>query len=116
MHTRYVVKLSAVAEQAIMTHAKYITHDAMAPENAVRWLDAILRTADTLEKMPRRMPFAPEARPGEDVRCCVVMDFLLIYEINDETRTVESVSARHGHQLPEKRKSRSRPQSPRKRT
>ncbi len=57
---KYRVILQDDAIQVIEKHARYIAEEAQAPLNALRLLEKILHSVNTLEYFPHRCPYAPE--------------------------------------------------------
>lgn len=98
---RYKVRITPTAEDSIREQARYIAIDQLSPLNASRWLEAILTAAQDLEQWPRRHPEAEESahRPYE-IRKLSIKGFLLLYTIDENTRTVWIIATRHGRQLP----------------
>lgn len=69
---------------------------------AARWLRRVLEAANSLEDMPERCERAEEdAYLPYDVRARRIGEYVLLYTIVEETRTVWIVNARHGRQLPQ---------------
>ena len=97
----YEVRITAPALDRIYEQATYIANEQQAPEIATRWLQRVLNAGDSLGEMPRRC-----ARALEDVffpyevRAMVIGQFVLLFTIVEETKTVWVISARHGRQLP----------------
>lgn len=96
---RVVITEQALAR--IEEQARYIAIEGQAPLNAARWLSRVLAAAEMLETMPRRYPVAPEnGHHLFEVRALSIDGFLLLYDVNDDERTVRVLNARHGRQLP----------------
>jgi len=97
----YRVLITDEALARIREQARYIAVESQAPQNARRWLDRVLAAADTLERMPRHCRRAPEEalRPFV-IRALNIDGYLLLFTIDDESRTVLVLTARHGRQRP----------------
>ena len=98
----YRVDITDEALSKIRTQAKYIANDCQSPLNAARWLSQVLLAAESLATMPRRCPLAPEDGFFVfEVRALLVDGFLLLFTIDDGTKSVRILNARHARQLPE---------------
>lgn len=98
---KHRVILQEGAIQAIEKHARYIAEECQAPLNALRWLEKILHSVDTLEEFPHRCPYAPENDSRDYViRMLVVQSCLLLYNVDDNTKAVHIIGFRHGRQKP----------------
>ena len=97
----YRVIISDTAFESIQEYARYVAIDQRAPEAAERWLEKVFDASDTLSEMPRRCARAPEDdyRPYE-IRWLGVGDFMLLFTVMEETKTVWVIGARHGRRLP----------------
>lgn len=98
---RYRVELADEAWKKIRDRASYIAKQSKAPEVAARWLARILEATDALETLPLRHRRAIEDAFFEDeVRVMNVGGFLLFYTVNEASKVVHVVNARHERQLP----------------
>ena len=97
----YEVIITDPAFALIAQQTRYVAIDQNAPINAARWLDRILKAADSLEQSPRRCAYAPENDyRSYEIRKVNVGGYLLLFTIVDETETVWVIGFRHGRQLP----------------
>ncbi len=98
---KYRVILQDDAIRAIEKHARYIAQEQQAPINALRWLEKILISVDTLEQFPHRCPYAPENDHRDYViRMLVVQNCLLLYNVDEVSKVVHIIGFRHGRQKP----------------
>jgi plasmid stabilization system protein ParE len=97
----YRVVLTPTAREKIFQQARYLAVEQQTPGTAARWLKRILTASETLTTMPRRCPMAPESiyRPYE-IRWLGIGDFMLIFTIREESKTVWVLTARSSRQLP----------------
>ncbi len=98
----YEVKIAPLALEKLYEQAVYIANEQGAPETAVRWLQRILQAGESLADMPRRCAWAPEdSSCPYEVRSMTIGQFMLLFTILEETKTVWIVNARHARQLPQ---------------
>lgn len=97
----YRVIVTDPAFDAIQAQARYIAIEQQAPEAAQRWLERVFDASDTLAEMPYRCALAAENdfRPYE-IRWLGVGDFMLLFTVVEESKTVWVIGARHGRRLP----------------
>jgi plasmid stabilization system protein ParE len=99
--TEYEVHLTETALEAIRAQARYIAVDARSPQNAQRWLEAILDAIDSLAQFPGRAAKAEEDRYVDyEVRQLVMGQHLLLFTVDEDRHSVWVLSLRHGHRLP----------------
>ncbi|MCB1053945.1 MAG: type II toxin-antitoxin system RelE/ParE family toxin [Acidobacteria bacterium] len=94
------VKLTRRAREAIQRQARYLAVEQQAPAAAERWLERVREAARTLSRLPNRCALAPETsfRPY-DIRWLGVDRFMLLFAVDEATRSVWILFARHGRQL-----------------
>ena len=98
--TRYAVEVTETALASIRAQARYIAEDMRAPADARHWLERLWDAVDSLERWPRRAPLAEEnAHVEYEVRKRIVGDFLLLFTIDDEERTVWILGLRRGQRM-----------------
>lgn len=97
----YRVVLTQQARDRIYEQARYIAQQ-QAPSIAASWLERILAAGESLAEMPRRYALALEDDfcPYE-VRSLTIGQFVPLFTIVEEAKTVWIVGARHGFQLPQ---------------
>jgi len=97
----YTVRITEPALRRIHEQASYIVNEQRAPEVAARWLERVLNAGDTLGEMPRRCPRALEDVLFQyEIRAMLVGQFVLLFTVAEDTKTVWIISARHGPRLP----------------
>ncbi|MEZ6232671.1 MAG: type II toxin-antitoxin system RelE/ParE family toxin [Phycisphaerales bacterium] len=95
----YRVVISAIAVERIEAHAAYIREVERLPLRASQWLNQVFQAAASLESMPRRFAVRLEATERlPEVRGLFVQGFLLLFDVDDATRTVTVINARHARQ------------------
>ncbi|MEQ8848293.1 type II toxin-antitoxin system RelE/ParE family toxin [Botrimarina sp.] len=99
---RYRVRVTLRAKAAIDEQIGYIANMRQSPTNALRVLEAIEQSIDSLATMPERGALAPEdAYVDYSVRMLIIMRvYLLLYRIDESGGTVVVVGFRHGSRLP----------------
>jgi mRNA-degrading endonuclease RelE of RelBE toxin-antitoxin system len=98
---KYTVDITESAFEAILAQARYIAVECKAPLNASRWLEKVWDVIDGLENMPKRHGLADEsAFTSYPVRRALVGDYLVLFTVDEKTRTVRVVGFRHGSRLP----------------
>lgn len=98
----YRVIITDPALETMRAQARYISEDCESPDAALRWLDQVFDSANQLGEMPRRCPLAHEdADRVYEVRARFLGDYLMLFTIVEETRTVWILGFRHGHQRPQ---------------
>ena len=97
----YRVLIALPALEVIREQAHYLAVEQQAPAAAERWLQRVQDAAKTLVRFPHRCALAPENRyrPYE-IRWLGVDRFMLLFAIEEASKRVWILSARHGHQLP----------------
>lgn len=97
----YRVEVTPDALDAIRQHVRHIAVELRAPLNAERWLQRVWDAVDSLERFPRRCSLAPDnEQVTYEVRMQTVGDYLLLFTVDDETKTVWVLGFRHGSRLP----------------
>lgn len=98
---KYRVILQDGAILAIEKHALYIAEHQKAPINALRWLEKVLLSVDTLQQFPHRCPLAPEnAQRDYEIRMLIVHNCLLLFNIDEAAKAVHIIGFRHSRQKP----------------
>lgn len=96
-----VVVLPSVEEQ-IDSYIDYIAHVRQEPINAQKVLTQIRQSVDRIELFPNAAPFAPENdyRPYT-IRMTVVAGCRLLFNVDENSKTVRVIGFRHGRRLPD---------------
>jgi plasmid stabilization system protein ParE len=99
--TSYEVIVQPRAEREIRDTHRFLA--TTAPASAERWLNGISRAILTLEDMPKRCPFAPEAEHfRRHLRQLVYDRYRIVFVITG--RHVRVLTVRHMSRKPLKRK------------
>lgn len=99
----FQVELSQQAEADIAEAADYIAADS--PDNARKWVDALLVQLETLREMPQRHDLIPEAKLLlRHLRSIQHYSHRIIYEVNEDNLRVSIVRVYHGARKPLRRK------------
>jgi plasmid stabilization system protein ParE len=74
---------------------------AAAPLRGPLWFEELLQSIQSLSRMPRRCPLAPEAlKANRHIRCLLFGKardvYRILYEIDERNRTVIVLHIRHG--------------------
>lgn len=94
---RYRVIVTPEAQAGIREAFEYI-HER-APLNAVRWLRALYRQVDTLERFPRRCPRARECEYlEEELRQLLFHSHRIVFRVDIPLKTVYMLHVRHAKQ------------------
>jgi toxin ParE1/3/4 len=97
----YRVEVSGNAKAAIREYVRFIAVERKAPISAERWLAKVWDAIDSLEYFPHRCQFAPENElQTYKVRMRRVGNYLLLFTIDEATKTVHVIGFRHGHKSP----------------
>jgi toxin ParE1/3/4 len=91
---RYNVIVTAEAQTGIREAFEYI-HER-APLNAAKWLRGLYRQIDTLERLPRRCPFARECDYLEgELRQLLFHSHRIVFRVDAPHKTVYVLHFRH---------------------
>jgi plasmid stabilization system protein ParE len=94
---RCCVIVTAEAQDGIREAFDYI-HER-APLNAARWLRALYRQIDTLERFPRRCPLARECEyVEEELRQLLFHSHRIVSKVDSPHKTVYVLHVRHAKQ------------------
>ncbi len=79
----------------------YLEKNAVESSAAARWYNGLERAVDALESYPHRCPVAPEARSAKRKLRHLLYGkkphvYRVIYEVDEERRTVWVLTIRHG--------------------
>ena len=97
----YAVRIAERALEQIESYRQFIALKRQAPISAQRWVDKVFDSIDDLATFPKRYPLAPEnAKTTYDVRMRPVGDYLILFHVDDASRTVWVLGFRHGHRRP----------------
>jgi len=89
----YEVIITKRAEEEILEIGGYIASNLNAPFAASQLLDDIDYQIDSLNMMPKRHALVSEEHLAErGVRHIPVKNYIIFYEVNDDTQTVEILS------------------------
>ncbi|MCM1161901.1 MAG: type II toxin-antitoxin system RelE/ParE family toxin [Roseburia sp.] len=81
---RYVVRMTAQAEEHVLKYAEYIKYELMNPQASVRFVNDIRAAVNRLEHMPKRNPLTDEEPwRSMDIRKMVVRGYIIYYWVED---------------------------------
>lgn len=93
--------MTSLAKRSILEQARYIAEQGGSPQNAELWLERVLGCFDALSSFPRRCPLVSESEESLiEIRMLNIDGFLLLFDVDDGSRLVRVIAARHGRQLP----------------
>ncbi len=99
--TEYTVRVSSFASERIADYAAYISDKSGFPEIANKWLDLVYATMQKLDHSPHRFVQAEESQYREyDIHRQIIGEYLALYRVDDESKTVEVIGFRRGCKLP----------------
>ena len=86
----YIVKITSQAEEQIQEIANYISHELMAPESALRLLDALEDSFSSLTHFPQRVTLVDEEPwHTNGIHRLPVKNFLVYFWIDEDNMKVQ---------------------------
>lgn len=100
--TGYAVIVSEAVHSTMADIVEYLYHESGSEEVVEAWARIMDAAITSLSEWPRRARLV-DARNEmtRELRQMVVGDYLLIYQVRDDTRTVVVTGLRHGRRRPE---------------
>jgi toxin ParE1/3/4 len=93
----YSVHITDIAEEEILSTAKYIGDVLKAPEAANSLLDEIEKYENILENTPNMFSFVPdEYLATKGVKYVMVKNYMMFYTINEEEKSVTVIRFLYG--------------------
>ena len=98
---KYRVSVSSAATDKIAEYAIYIAEQSCSLDVADRWIDRVFDAIDGLDFFPQRFGLAEEdAHRDFEIRRLVIGNYLALYHVNDDAKTVRVIGFRHASRLP----------------
>lgn len=98
---KYHVEVMPIAEAANDAFIDFIANERQQPINAARVLQRIRSIIDRLESFPHAAGFAPENEYKDyEIRMRLVANCLLLFNVDEDSRTVRVIGFRHSSRLP----------------
>ena len=99
--TEYSVAVSPLAAEKIAEYAYYIATRSGSARIAERWIDRVYATIQRLRYSPHRFEYAEEnSHRDYDIHRQIIGEYLALYTIDDEIKSVNVIGFRHGRRLP----------------
>lgn len=92
----YTVTTSKVAKADLKNIATYITYEFLAPATAIKQINRIQKTVDSLSFMPERYKIYDAFPVHENIRIVSVDNYCIIYHVNTEAATVTILRVVYG--------------------
>ena len=92
----YSLNITDIAEEDILSTARYIANSLKAPVAANNLLDEIEKLQDILENTPNIYPFVKDEYLAEKgIKFVMVKNYILFYTVNEDERTVTVIRFLH---------------------
>ena len=98
---RYRVVVTSLTTDKIAECAAYIAGQSGSLDVADRWIDKVFDAIDGLDFFPQRFGLAEEDAHREyEIRRLIIGNYLALYNIDNESKTVRVIGFRHAARLP----------------
>lgn len=99
--TLFQVEVSSDCEEKIANYASYIEHRSASRQVALDWMERVYARIQTLKYHPKRHACAEENRHRDyEIRRLIIGNYLALYTVDDEARSVRVIGFRHASRLP----------------
>ena len=93
----YLVQITDIAEEEILTTATYIADVLKAPIAANNLLDEIEKYENILETTPNIFSFVPDDYlKARGIKYIMVKNYMMFYTINEDEKVVDVIRFLHG--------------------
>jgi plasmid stabilization system protein ParE len=93
----YLVRITAIAEEEILTTVTYIADVLKAPIAANNLLDEIEKYEKILETTPNIFSFVPDDYlKARGIKYIMVRNYMMFYTINEDEKVVDVIRFLHG--------------------
>ncbi|MCL1874620.1 MAG: type II toxin-antitoxin system RelE/ParE family toxin [Clostridiales bacterium] len=92
----YSLDITDIAEEDILSAARYIANVLKAPAAANKLLDEIEKYEEILENTPNMYPFvSDEYLAGKGLKFVMVKNYIMLYTVNEDEKKVSIIRFLH---------------------